>query len=352
MNQVWRLGYTTGTCATAAAKAAAMALFVDTRPSSIEVGLLNGERVTLPVFRVERFGASATATVRKDAGDDPDVTDQLLIQTTVTVSKGNEIEFLAGEGVGIITLPGLAFPPGEPAINPGPRRQISDALREVTLSGLIVTVSIPGGSTVAERTYNPKLGVVGGLSILGTDGRVRPFSHPRLLAALKLSVDVAKANGVSVPILVPGHLGRRHAITLLRCSDTDVIEMSNEVGAMLSYCVELDYKRVVLLGHPGKLAKVISNHFDTHSSRSGSATDTVRSVAERIGIHVPRDLATTEAIFKQLAETERHLLGYRVSQEIRVAVETRFSELKVSVYLTNLTGNVLGFTGVAAPWVH
>jgi cobalt-precorrin-5B (C1)-methyltransferase len=352
MNQAWRLGYTTGTCATAAAKAAALALFVDTRPSSVEVGLLNGERVTLPVFKVERFGASATATVRKDAGDDPDVTNQLLIETTVTVTHGDEIEFHAGEGVGVITLPGLAFSPGEPAINPGPRRQIIDAVREVTQCGLSVTVSIPGGRAVADRTYNPKLGVVGGLSILGTDGRVRPFSHPRLVTALKLSVDVAKANGVSVPILVPGHLGRRHALALLRCSDIDIIEMSNEVGAILSYCVELDYKQVSLLGHPGKLAKLIDNHFDTHSSRSGSATDTVCHVAERLGIVIPHGLATTEAIFMQLAETERHRLGCRVSEDIRLAVETRFPELKVTVHLTNLVGNALGFTEGAASWIQ
>ena len=297
MTTAWRIGYTTGTCAAVAAKAAALALFVGENPACVEVTLPNGERVALPVLEVTRREGVAVASVRKDAGDDPDVIDRMVVCVTVERGQGTAIEFKAGPGVGTITLPGLAFPPGEPAINPAPRRQIEAALREVTELGLIVTVSIPGGETVAERTYNPRLGVQGGLSILGTDGRVRPFSHERLVSALKLSIDVARENGVRHPVLVPGHQGRRYALASLGCVDTQVIEVANEVGTLLAYCVERGLTRVLLFGHPGKLAKVISGEFDTHSSRSRPATEAVLALAQRMGLSIAAGLPTTEAIF-------------------------------------------------------
>jgi cobalt-precorrin-5B (C1)-methyltransferase len=168
-------GFTTGTCAAAAAKAATMLLCGQPAPSEVEVEIADGTRVRLPVTQVRKTAKACQAAVRKDAGSDPDVTHGSLIMTTVAWGTDKTIAFHAGEGVGIVTKPGLAVPPGEPAINPVPRRMIQTAIREITSRGVRVTISIPGGEAWAAKTFNPRLGVTGGLSILGTTGRVRPI---------------------------------------------------------------------------------------------------------------------------------------------------------------------------------
>lgn len=345
-----RSGYTTGTCAAAAAKAAALALRDGARAERVEVALPNGERVTLPIVELVQESARAMAAVRKDAGDDPDVTHGLLIWACVEWASGHAVEFRAGEGVGTVTLPGLAVPPGEPAINPVPRRQIERAVREVTEQGMIVTLHIPSGAEIALRTFNPRLGVVGGLSILGTEGRVRPFSNQRLLEALVVGLDVAKANGVSAPVLVPGHIGRRHAMNALRCTGIQVVEVANAVGSMLEHCSELGLNRVLLFGHPGKLAKLVRGEFDTHSSRSRPALDSVLAIAEQLGLPVAEPLPTTEAVFARLGQAERQRLGAATARAIVGSVTQRFARLQCSVYLTDLAGAPLGACGDLSPW--
>ena len=180
-----RNGYTTGTCAAAAAKAAVKVLCGGAAPETVEVVLADESRAVFSVLFARPSGDGCEAAVRKDAGDDPDVTDKASIIASVTFIDGNEVLFAAGEGVGTVTKPGLSVPPGEPAINPTPRRMIRDAIREVTNRGVKVTISIPGGRELAARTFNPRLGIVGGLSVLGTYGRVRPFSASALRDSLK-----------------------------------------------------------------------------------------------------------------------------------------------------------------------
>ncbi len=197
-----RTGFTTGTCAAASAKAATMLLsgLLDTR--EVEVGLPDGTRVTLPVEAAARNRVFAEASVRKVAGDDPDVTDGCLVTARVEWAEDSEIRLLAGEGVGMVTKPGLSVPVGEPAVNPVPRLMIRDAVREVTDRGLSITLAIPGGKELAKKTFNPRLGVEGGLSILGTSGIVRPFSTPALRDALKCALSVAVACKVACPVFV------------------------------------------------------------------------------------------------------------------------------------------------------
>jgi cobalt-precorrin-5B (C1)-methyltransferase len=346
----WRTGFTTGTCAAAAAKAATVALCFGRTLAEVEVGLPNGERVRLPVLHVLHAAGMAEAAVRKDAGDDPDVTHHLVVRVAVTPTDGAEVVFRAGQGVGTATLPGLAVPPGEPAINPAPRRQITAAVREVTDRGLVIAVSIPGGEEIAARTFNPRLGVVGGLSILGTDGRVRPFSNERLLAALVLGVDVARANGVTDPVLVPGHIGRRNALASLGCAETQVVDVSNEVGAMLDRCIEREMRSVLLFGHPGKLAKLALGEFDTHSSRSRSALEAVLPIGKRLGLTIAETMPTTEALFTSLSAPERQNLGNAAAQAIRDVTAKHYAPLGIAVWLTDLAGNRLGTAGDLAPW--
>lgn len=348
-----RQGFTTGTCAAAAAKAAAVALCSGQHLAQVEVGLPNGERATLPILALGPERAGVKAAVCKDAGDDPDVTHQLVVEACVEFMEGGDIEFRAGPGVGIVTLPGLALAPGEPAINPAPRRQIASAVREVTTRGMRVTIAIPGGERIAGQTFNPRLGVMGGLSILGTDGRVRPFSNERLVAALVLSVDVAAANGFNAPVLVPGHIGRRHALAFLRCPPLQIVEAGNAIGAVLERCVLRGMKRWLLFGHPGKLAKLAQGEFDTHSSRSQPATEVVCAIASRLDLQLPQSLPTTEAQFFSLGQSDRLRLGTAVAAAVLQTVEHRYPMTSgTAVWLTSLDGSRLGIAGDPSSWIH
>src|SRR4030042_1998400 len=171
-----RPGYTTGSCAAAAAKAAAILLAGDRAAGSVEIPLPGGRRISLPLVYVRATADGAEAAVRKDAGDDPDVTNGALITAAVSWTGGDGVEYAAGDGVGTGTNPGPTTPAGEPAINPAPRRMIAKAVREVTPRGVRVTIAIPGGEEIARKTFNPRIGVVGGLLILGAAGVGPPFT--------------------------------------------------------------------------------------------------------------------------------------------------------------------------------
>ncbi|HEG44215.1 MAG TPA: cobalt-precorrin-5B (C(1))-methyltransferase, partial [Phycisphaerales bacterium] len=179
-----RDGFTTGTCAAAAAKAAAMVLCGQTDITTVDVALPDGSFAELGILQAKTVAQAGIASVRKDAGDDPDVTDKVIVEVTVKFNDGRDIVFEAGAGVGTVTKPGLQIAVGEPAINPVPREMITGAVRSVTDKGAVVTVSIAGGEEIAKKTFNPRLGIVGGLSVIGTSGKVRPFSCPALRSAL------------------------------------------------------------------------------------------------------------------------------------------------------------------------
>ncbi len=255
---------------------------------------------------------AVTAAVRKDAGDDPDVTHGLEVR--VRLSWNDEaagqasnlsaptaagclchqknstqagclrygVKFVAGEGVGTVTKPGLQVPPGEPAINPVPRQMIVAAIREITARGVRVEISVPGGREIAAKTFNPRLGIEGGLSILGTTGIVRPYCTRALQDALKCALDVAAACRVTAPVLVPGNIGARAARRHFSLREEQVIEAGNEWGFVLDLLSRHAFRAVMLLGHPGKLAKLAAGHWDTHSSRSGQVTHYLSRVCPEV----------------------------------------------------------------------
>jgi cobalt-precorrin-5B (C1)-methyltransferase len=347
-----RTGFTTGTCAAAATKAAVMALMGSASPDSVEVMLPDGSQVRIPIEEAGLLAGGATASVRKDAGDDPDVTDGCIISAYVEWASIPDVELLAGEGVGTVTKPGLAVPPGRPAINPTPRTMIINSAREITSQGLRVTISIPGGRELAEKTFNPRLGVVGGLSILGTSGIVRPFSVDALREALKCSLDVAMACGVKTPVFVPGRIGEKAARNLLVFSPQQLIEISNEWGFILDQTVKADFAHLLVLGHPGKLGKLAAGWWNTHSSHSGSAVPTVlRLYREIFGKTLPEP-ATVEAIFSEICQAEVEGLAANLAREIRFAVENRLQgRFPVTVVLVNLQSRLLGKDGDLSPWL-
>ncbi|NQT85263.1 cobalamin biosynthesis protein CbiD [bacterium] len=342
-----REGYTTGTCAAAAAKAAATVLAGGEAPDAVDVDLPDGTTARLPLLYAKRTDGGAEAAVRKDAGDDPDVTDGVSV--VVSVAWAEAMAFEAGEGVGTVTLPGLQVPPGEPAINPAPRAMLRRAVAQATDRPVRVTISIPGGRELAAKTFNPRLGIEGGLSILGTSGRVRPYSCAALREALKCSLDVAAADGVVAPVLVPGHVGRRAAERHFPLSPRQALEIGNEWGFVLDCTAEYAFGHVLVLGHPGKIAKLAHGEWDTHSSRSSSATPIVaRLGAALLGRPMP-EMPTTEGIFAALPEPERSRLADALAREVRRKVAERI-HAEPAVVLVNMRGDWLGSDGNLETW--
>ena len=346
-----RTGFTTGTCAAAAAKAATLVLSGLSVPDEVEVGLPGGTRITLPVESAAGCPDFAEAAVRKVAGDDPDVTDGCVVSARVEWAEERLIRFVAGEGVGTVTKPGLSVPPGEPAINPTPRIMIQDAVREVTDRGLTITLTSPGGRELAKRTFNPRLGVQGGLSILGTSGIVRPFSTPALRDALKCALNVAVACKVSCPVFVPGRIGAKAALKLFVLSSEQMVEASNEWGFILDEAVKSDFHSLLVLGHPGKLGKLPAGWWDTHSSRSGSVVPTVLNLAREVLGRTLPESGTAEGVFSGLGEAEGRKLADALAGRIREAVRERVSgRFKIAVALVNMRGALLGFDGDLTAW--
>ena len=258
-----------------------------------------------------------TAAVRKDAGDDPDVTHGLEVRVRLSWDDARlhgHATFVAGEGVGTVTKPGLQVPPGEPAINPVPRQMILAAVREITARGVRVEISVPGGREIAAKTFNPRLGIEGGLSILGTTGIVRPYCTRALRDALKCTLDVAAACRVTAPVLVPGNIGARAARRHFSLRDEQVIEVGNEWGFVLDLLSRHAFRAVMLLGHPGKLAKLAAGQWDTHSSRSGSVADYLAGCAPRsLGIR-PRRAPPPKAFLPRCAAERKNGVGRGTGQ--------------------------------------
>jgi cobalt-precorrin-5B (C1)-methyltransferase len=285
-----RTGWTTGTCAAAAAKAAARALLSGEVQSEVDVKLpRKGEerRARFAVERCEVGDGWAEAVVVKDAGDDPDVTDGARLTARVSPCVEPGIELDRGEGVGVVTRPGLGLPVGGPAINEVPRRMISYSVGEVldlTKRGVRVVISVPGGEEMAEKTTNPRLGIVGGISILGTTGIVRPFSTAAWRASVGQAVNVMGAQGYDTLVLSTGGLTEKAAMRLLPdLEEVCFVEVGDFTGHALKGAVKNGLGRVFFVGMVGKLAKLAAGVMMTHWTRSKVDNDLLASVTETAG---------------------------------------------------------------------
>lgn len=344
-------GYTTGACAAAASRAAILVMTGGEAPLIVTITVPDGETLYIPIDSAERTITGARAVVVKDAGDDPDITDGVSVVVNLSWTGGDDIVFTAGEGVGVVTKPGLSVPPGQPAVNPVPRRMITDAIRSLTNRGVSVTVSIPGGETLAAKTFNPRLGVVGGLSILGTTGRVRPFSCSAVRESIRCAMDVAVANGVAAPIFVPGHIGTRSAVRLFNLEKEKIVEVSNEWGFAINEARQRPFRHILVMGHPGKLAKLAQDDWDTHSSRSKSALPFVVSLYMELTDGPPPGMSTVEGIFGSLPNARKRVLGDRLAGAIKKAVMEKIAgSTSISVVLVDMNGNMLGSEGGLTLW--
>jgi cobalt-precorrin-5B (C1)-methyltransferase len=280
-----RRGWTTGACAAAAARAAACALTSGHFPDPVQIRLPGGQT---PCFALahEAAGADwAEAGIVKDAGDDPDVTHGALIVTRVARgAPGTGLAFRAGPGVGTVTRPGLPLAVGEPAINPMPRKMIADALADLDLpDDLVLTVSIPGGEKLAERTLNGRLGIVGGLSVLGTTGIVIPFSCAAWIDTIHRGIDVARACGLTHVAAATGTTSERAVQALYGLSDVALIEMGDFAGGLLKYLRHHPVPRVTIAGGFAKMTKLGQGLLDLHSKRGSVDLDWLAAQSRAVG---------------------------------------------------------------------
>ncbi len=309
-----RRGWTTGACAAAASSAAYAALLTGRFPDPVAITLPGGARPEFELAVKERLGQVARAGIVKDAGDDPDVTHGATIIAEVEdLPPGGGLIFRAGEGVGTVTRPGLGLAIGEPAINPGPRAMIAVALARVAAAAgrarvdAAVTLSVPGGEALAAKTMNGRLGIAGGLSILGTTGIVIPYSCAAWIASIHRGIDVARASGLRHLAASTGSTSERAVQKLHRLPEAALIDMGDFVGGTLKYLRRHPVPRLTLAGGFGKFAKLAQGHLDLHSDRSrvdvaalarilaelGAPADIVAAASEASGANEALEAATS-----------------------------------------------------------
>ena len=269
-----RRGWTTGACATAATKAAFTALLTGSFPDPVTITLPKGQTPSFALSLEGKGNGWAQAGIVKDAGDDPDVTHGATIISTVRWGDaGTGVVFKAGEGVGKVTKQGLPVPPGEPAINPVPRETMQEVIAELAAAhgaagDVEIEISVPGGAKLAEKTWNPRLGIVGGLSILGTTGIVNPFSCSAWIASIRQGIDVARAEGLQHIAGATGSTSQATVKAFHALPEAALIDMGDFVGGMLKYVRTHPVKRVTVAGGIGKMTKMAQGAMDLHAGRS------------------------------------------------------------------------------------
>ncbi len=352
-----RYGYTTGACATAASAAAAYRLLAAIEPDRIEIALPRGQQIPFRLEYCRLTETGAEAEVIKDAGDDPDITHGALIFAQVVLSEASGVRFRAGPGVGTVTRPGLPIPVGEPAINPTPRRMITDHLFKLATEygyhgGFEVTIGVENGAELAKKTLNPRLGIVGGLSILGTTGIVRPFSCSAYIASIQQAIDVARANGLSHIAACTGATSERTMRTHYQLPDMALIEMGDFAGAVLKHLRRAPIPRLSLAGGFGKISKLAAGHLDLHSRNS--SIDLVLLAVEAVALGADDTLqaamqtANTSQQALALAHAAGLLLGHRICIMARDQARAVLPpEVAVEVWATDREGRPVGHASFA-----
>jgi cobalt-precorrin-5B (C1)-methyltransferase len=351
-----RLGYTTGSCAAAAAKAAACLLLTGRAPSTVGLTTPKGIHLDLSVLEPKREEKSASCAIEKDSGDDPDVTGGTLIFATVTYSEAPCIAIDGGTGVGRVTKPGLDQPVGAAAINSTPRRMIAEAVEEVCRTadyqgGLTVTISAPEGEALAKKTFNPRLGIVGGISILGTTGIVEPMSEAALVDTIRVELRQRRESGADYVLLTPGNYGSDFIRDSLGIDPERAVQASNFIGDAVDLCRELGFKGALLIGHIGKLTKIAGGMLNPHSRYGDCRMEILSAYAAACGAdqktveNMLECVACDEAL-RLLRETDAYDATLRRLTD-RVALHLRHragEDLEIGAALFSKTYGLLGET--------
>ncbi|HLA38190.1 MAG TPA: cobalt-precorrin-5B (C(1))-methyltransferase CbiD [Candidatus Brocadiales bacterium] len=372
-----RYGYTTGSCAAGATLAATQGLLTGTIPDRVELLTPSGVSLSLEILEKSLARDSASCAVRKDAGSDPDVTHGCLVFARIAPHyppchsdperrEGEEspqpskekILIDGGEGVGRVTKPGLRVPPGQAAINPVPRDMIHSAATPLLKKwrGLKVTISVPGGEELAKKTFNPRLGILGGISIIGTTGIVRPMSQEALKDSITACLDVARALGHETTVLVPGNLGERACRRNFKLPQEQVVEMGNFLGFTLVEAAKRGFRRIILAGHPGKLAKLLRGDLDTHSLKSAPAMDIINKILKEEGLEEEAlrtldNSLTVEGILQELKSRGKLELMDCVADRIESEAETLLQrKTEMGVILFDMELGIAGLSKGAKKW--
>jgi cobalt-precorrin-5B (C1)-methyltransferase len=335
-----RCGITTGTCAAAAATAAALMIFTGKTVENVSVTLPRGEILCIDIKEPSFNVHGVRCCVQKDSGDDPDSTDGILIYADVNLDDSDEIHIDGGKGVGRVTQKGLDCPVGGPAINSVPRKMIRDNVRKICgeygyKGGVNIVISVPEGEEVAKKTFNPHLGIVGGISIIGTTGIVEPMSEKALIDSLKVEMQVIKERGFNSLLAFPGNYAVNFIDSTLGIRGENSLKFSNYLGEVLDFAVELDYKEILIVGHIGKMVKVAGGMMNTHSHTGdfrmevlscyaglyGGGSELIAEILSSVTTEQALDLLKGEGLLKKVVNkiSERALfyINKRVDNKIK-----------------------------------
>lgn len=340
-----RLGYTTGSCAAAASKAAAWMLLTGMRKEKIQIDTPKGITLDLDVLQISMEDNFVSCATQKDSGDDPDVTKGSLIFAQITRTEAPGIVIDGGHGVGRVTKRGLDQPVGAAAINSVPRQMIRENLEEVCHladyhGGLSVVISVPDGEQLAKKTFNPRLGIIGGISILGTTGIVEPMSEQALVDTIRVELRQRKANGAEYVLLTPGNYGSDYIQKDIGIDPKTAVLTSNFIGEALDICKELGFRGALLIGHIGKLVKIAGGMLNTHSKYGDCRMDIMAAHAGAAGLPAPQiaemlDCATCDDAVRILKESDLCVQTLeRISNRISLIMDHRVAgEMKTGAIL-------------------
>lgn len=339
-----RFGWTTGACATAALKAALYHLFGDTRLAEVEITLPRGENPRFQIAHAAADEGSCEVGIIKDAGDDPDVTHGVMIIVKVRPGAPNSgLCFFAGEGVGTVTKKGLPIPVGEPAINPAPRQMMTKEVHEAAAflnfaPDLEITISIPGGAEIAKKTWNGRLGIEGGLSILGTTGVVRPFSCAAWISSIHRGIDVARAEGLDHVAGTTGATSEAAVQALYGLPDIAMLDMGDFYGGMVKYLAKNPIARVSIGGGIGKIAKLAQGAVDLHSGRSTVDFEILNDWSMSFDGPELRDCNTALEAFERAGPP----LAERIAQNALARAKKTLPSAQIDIIVIDRSGRIVG----------
>lgn len=361
-----RWGYTTGTCAQAATKAAIWMLLAGERKEQVTVELPKGRELTLDIRDMQvgyakdggRLLSWVSCAVQKDSGDDPDITNGVLVYSRVEKVDKSGITLEGGRGIGKVIKPGLEQQVGEAAINRVPRQMIVREVKEVCeevgyTAGICVEISIPGGEKLAQKTFNPRLGIEGGLSILGTSGMVEPMSEKALLDTIRLEMQVKIANGRKFLVVTPGNYGLAFLKKEYGIREKEIVKCSNYIGETIDMAAKLGCQGMVLAGHVGKLVKVAGGIMNTHSKWADCRMEILAAAALRAGLDGKRartllDCVTTDdALEKCTQEERRRIMGEIMNKMEDYLTYRAAGKLQIGAVVFSNVYGILGKTGQA-----
>ena len=354
-----RCGYTTGSCATAAAKAAATMLLTGERVATVRIDTPKGVVLELEPLEVELAEQYVSCAIRKDSGDDPDDTNGVLVFAKVEKVAEPGVHIEGGVGVGRVTKPGLACAVGGPAINPTPRRMITAEVGSVMeqagySEGLLVTISIPDGVEIAKKTFNPRLGIIGGLSVLGTSGIVEPMSEKALIETMYVEMRAQKARGNKHLLVFFGNYGEDFTRDVMQLDLEGAVTCSNFVGELLDYAVFLGFETLLLIGHSGKLVKLAQGVMNTHSKYADCRTElfALEAMFHGASIEVGQEIyhcLTTDEVTKILKREQIfEPVMDKVTERIDFYMQHRVhGKIKTAAFMFSNVYGILGKTKAA-----